>query len=118
MWRLYFPSLRGGGGFSAGRPGVVGGGGGEAGRRGRPPAAFAADEDVFAAVGTLDRHGLDDAQLADGIGQLVERLLVELRTGVCGVGDDVRDGDFGHLGHRLEFDIELFGAEDGVEPAS
>ena len=96
----------------------VGRQGGNVGTLGRTPAALAADEDVFASLGALDRHGLDDAQLANRVGQFVERLLVELRAGLRGVGNDVRDGDFGHLGHRFEFDVELFGAEDGVQPAS
>ena len=83
-----------------------------------PPAAFAADDDVFAVGGLLDRHGLDDAQLADRVGQLVEGLLVELRARLGGVGYDVADCDFGHLAHRLEPGVNRIAAEDGVESAA
>jgi len=97
----------------------------DVGREGRqigalrgPPAAFAADDDVFAVVGLLHRHGLDDAQLADRVGQLVEGLLVELRARLRGVGDDVGDFDLGHPAHRFELGIDRIAAENGVEAAS
>ena len=96
----------------------VGGQGPEVGTLGRAPAAFAADDDIFAVVGLLDRDGLDDAQLADRIGQFVERLLVELRARLRGVGDDVGDVDFGHPAHGLDAGVEGVGAEDGVQAAA
>lgn len=83
----------------------------------RPPAAFAADDDIFAVARFLDRNGLDDAQLADRVGQLVEGLFVELRTRLRGVGNDFRNVDFGHLAHRLELGVYGVGAEYGVESA-
>jgi len=86
--------------------------------RGAPPAAFAADDDVFASVALFHRHGLDDAQLADRVGQFVQSLLVELRARLRGVGYDVGDFDFCHLAHRFELGIHGIAAENGVESAS
>lgn len=83
----------------------------------RTPAAFAADDDIFPVAGFLDRDGLDDPQLADRVGQFVERLLVELRTRLRGVGNDLRDVDLGHLAHRLELGVDGVGAEYGVQSA-
>ena len=83
-----------------------------------PPAAFAADDDVFASVALFHRHGLDDAQLADRVGQFVQSLLVELRARLRGVGYDVGDFDFCHLTHRFELGIHGIAAENGVESAS
>ena len=73
-----------------------------------------------AVVGLAHRNGLDDAQLPDRIGQLVQRLLVELRARLRGVGDDVGNVDFGHPAHGFEFGIEVDGvaAEDGIQPAT
>ena len=96
----------------------VGGQRGHVGALCGAPAAFAADDDVFAVGGLLDRHGLDDAQLADRVGQLVEGLLVELRARLGGVGYDVADCDFGHLAHRLEPGVDRIAAENGVESAA
>ena len=83
-----------------------------------PPAALAADDDVLSAVGPFDRDGLDDAQLPDRVGQFVERLLVELRARLRGVGDDVGDVDLGHLAHRLELDVDRITPENRVQAAS
>ena len=83
----------------------------------RTPAAFAADDDIFPVAGFLDRDGLDDPQLADRVGQFVERLLVELRTRLRGVGSDLRDVDLGHLAHRRELGVDGVGAEYGVQSA-
>ena len=83
-----------------------------------PPTALSADEDVFAVGALADRYGLDDTQLADRVGQLVEGLLVELRTRLRGVGHDLVDCDLGHPAHRLEAGIDRLAAEDGVQSAS
>ena len=83
-----------------------------------PPAAFAADDDVFPVGGLPDRDGLYDPELADRVGQFVEGLLVELRARLRGVGHDVGDPDLGHLAHGLELRIEGLAAENRVESAS
>ena len=62
--------------------------------------------------------GSDDPQLADRVGQFVERLLVELRARLRGVGDDVGDVDLGHLAHRLELDVDRITPENRVQTAS
>ena len=94
----------------------VGGQRGHVGALCGAPAAFAADDDVLPVALPLDRDGLDDPQRADRVGQLVERLLVELRARLRGIGDDLRDGDFCHFGHRFEFCVEVVVAENGVQP--
>ena len=58
----------------------IGGQGLQSGFAGGPPAAFATDNQVASVVGAFDRDGLDYAQRADRVGQLFERLFIELRA--------------------------------------
>ena len=64
----------------------IGGQGLQSGFAGGPPAAFAADNQVASVVGAFDRDGLDYAQRADRVGQLFERLFIELRARCVGLG--------------------------------
>ena len=96
----------------------IGGQGLQSGFAGGPPAAFATDNQVASVVGAFDRDGLDYAQRADRVGQLFERLFIELRARLRGVGEDRRNGDLRHFGHRFEPGIQVFAPENGVQTAS
>ena len=65
----------------------------EAGLLRRAPAALAGDELVAVRPDRSDEDRLQDAVLADGGGQLVERLLVEGQARLLRVGLDVVDRD-------------------------
>ncbi len=84
----------------------------------RAPAAFAADDGIASVAVAPHGDGLDEPQLADRVGQLVERLLVERGARLRGVGEDVFHGDFGHLAHRRESGLGCRCAEYGVQSPS
>ena len=51
-----------------------------------PPAAFPHDQLVLPGPGLADDDRLQQAYFLDGVGQLVQRFLVEHLTGLAGVG--------------------------------
>ena len=65
-----------------------------------PVTAFAADDLVAAACGLSDRDRLDQAQRADGIGQLFQGVRIEGGAGLERVGLDHPDRDAKDVGRR------------------
>ena len=67
---------------------------------GRPPAALAGDE-LELVTDRPDEHRLEDADLTDRLGQLVEQLLVEALTRLVRVRPDRRGVDLAEPARRL-----------------
>ena len=60
--------------------------GGQSGYLRRAPPALAGDDLEALVVDLSQRDGLNDAYLLDAVGQLLQRLGVELATGLVGIG--------------------------------
>ena len=93
----------------------------EAGDLGGTETAFAGDQLVVAG-GFADDEGLDDAVLADGLGQFLEALGLEDGAGLEGVRLDVGSGDAdgagrgsGLLADEVGDRRGLVGAQEGIE---
>ena len=82
------------------------------------PAALAADYYVAVGAVTAYRYGLYDTELADRVGQLAQRLLVERGAGLRGVGYDLPDGYLGHVAHGRNLGGDVLGAEDCIQSTS
>ena len=67
----------------------------------RAPAALAGDQLVAAALRGPDEHGLEDADLADRVGQRGQRLLVEMLARLLRVRPDLRGRDVGQAAGLL-----------------
>ena len=74
--------------------------------RGGAPAALARDDLIVAGRKAADRQRLDNAVLADGIGQILQSLFIEVAARLIGVGFDLRDGEVEVVGR--------VGAQGGV----
>ena len=70
------------------------------------PAALARDDLIVAGRKAADRQRLDNAVLADGIGQILQSLFIEVAARLIGVGFDLRDGEIEVVGR--------VGAQGGV----
>ena len=95
---------------------------GEAGQLGGTETALTGNELVFAVGHAPDGDGSDDALFTDGLSQLFEGIVVELFSGLEGVGLDVVDGyhadssgDIG-CGAVDGFDIDV--AQYGIQSTS
>ena len=82
------------------------------------PAALTADDDVVAIVVSLNGDGLDDTQLTDRVGQLIQSLVIELCSGLCGVGYDFVYGYLCHLVHGRCLYRWFVGSEYGIQTSS
>ena len=82
------------------------------------PTTLAAYYHVTALAVLLHRNGLYHAQLTDRIGQFGQRVVVELRSRLRGVGVYLRDGYLGHAAHGRGLHLDVLGAEYGIQSAS
>ena len=70
----------------------------QAGRASRPESTLPHDELVGALAVLADDDRLEEAELLDAVGELLERLVVEDLTGLLRVGDDGRHGHLPEFG--------------------
>ena len=86
---------------------------------GGAPPPLAHDELVPAGAHGADDHGLQQADLPDGLGELIERVLVEAPPRLAGIGDDRGDGDLRVPGpdHLVQPGVGLRRARGDPAPA-
>ena len=89
-------------------------------------AAFAADDLVALRAGLPQGERLDDSERADGVGQLRQRLRIEVQAGLEGVGDNLVERNLtngGGIARSQPADLPAFGkgcaiAQQGAEAAA